>query len=182
MAEAVDNDLPESLIVTLRKPLIDGKGDAARTITELHLREPTGGECRATENLEGSVAITIGVLALVAGVSEAAIRQLGARDLDKSGSYLARFVVQAAEPYDPETLPDAISFPLRKPLTVAGDTLTVLTLREPTAGQLELYADLEGFARKIKAASVMAAIPDSAAASIGVRDLKQIEAYLDAFF
>ena len=81
-----EDNLPDELIVTLRKPVTLGD-----TYTELRLREPTAAEWMQWDKLTG-IDADIKAVATVSGVPEAAVRMIGARDLVQAARYLARFL------------------------------------------------------------------------------------------
>lgn len=75
---------------------------------------------------------------------------------------------------------------LRKPITLgSGDgaiTYTELTLREPTAGELEKASRADtGIGTMINLVSAIAKIPRSAAEQLSQRDLGEVSAYLGGF-
>lgn len=86
MAETTE-DIPEQLVITLRKPVT--LGDI--TYTELRLREPTVGEMIELGADEGWKA-DAKAIALISGVPEPAVRNLGVRDGKRASGYLARFL------------------------------------------------------------------------------------------
>lgn len=79
-------EIPEELIVALRKPVTLGE-----TYTELKLREPTAAEWAMFDKLSG-VDADIKSVSVVSGVPERAISLIGARDLLTASRYLARFL------------------------------------------------------------------------------------------
>lgn len=89
MAETTE-DIPEQLIITLRKPVT--LGDI--TYTELRLREPTVGEMIELGADEGWKA-DAKAIALISGVPEPAVRNLGVRDGKRAAEYLGRFFADA---------------------------------------------------------------------------------------
>jgi hypothetical protein len=174
-------DLQPTLTLPLRKPLIEGDGPDAVTISSLALREPTAGEMRRAEGLGGNIPITLRVLALVSGVREALIRTLGARDLRAAGDYCAAFVV-AALPDLGAVEDESRDFPLDPPVRGPAGLVDVIRLREPTAGQLDQYEHLEGWARRVAAIATVGGVPEQVADLIPVRKAAEMEAWLDRFF
>lgn len=175
-------DMPETLTVPLRQALTVGEGEAVRSITHLDLREPTVGEMKKAEVLIKPVAITMRVIALVAGVPESAVRSLAGRDLAKAGDFCSRFVVAPVAEVDLATLPDQKTFPLDKPLTGPLGPVDSILLKEPLAGQYEEYAGLSDWARTARAIATVAALPETVIDQLPVRQAARMEAYLDAFF
>lgn len=82
-----EEDLPETLTISLRKPVEHG----GITYTELHLREPTADEWTRWDNLSG-VEADIMAISTIAGMPQLAVRKVGARDLLKGSRYIARFL------------------------------------------------------------------------------------------
>lgn len=83
---ATEADIPEELVITLRKPVTLGD-----TYSELRLREPTASEWMQFDKLTG-VEADIKSVSIVSGVPEPAVRLIGARDLLAASRYLARFL------------------------------------------------------------------------------------------
>lgn len=83
---ALAEEIPELLVITLRKPITLGE-----TYAELRLREPTAAEWTQWDKLSG-VEADIKSVSLVSGVPEPVIRQIGTRDLLTASRYLARFL------------------------------------------------------------------------------------------
>jgi hypothetical protein len=179
----MSDDLPAELHITLRRQVIDVVDGVETPVTELHLREPTGGEMRQADAKGDSVAVTITALALVAGVSEKAVRQLVARDLDRAGSYCARFVVAPVADWpDPDRQPDTFDVPIGKEVATPTGPISHLKLREPDAGQIEQYEPRLGWDRKIGMLATVSALPESVIESLPVRVINEGVAYLDGFF
>lgn len=89
MAETAD-DIPEELTIKLRKPVM--LGDIA--YTELRLREPTVGEMIQLGADEGWKA-DAKAIALISGVPEPAVCNIGVRDGKRAAEYLGRFFAAA---------------------------------------------------------------------------------------
>jgi len=83
----VADDIPESLTVTLRKPV--SLGD--QSYTQLALREPTAAEWQQWSKLEG-VEADIMAVSIVSGTPKPVVERIGARDLMTAARYLARFL------------------------------------------------------------------------------------------
>ena len=83
---AADQEIPEELVITLRKPVT-----LVVEYTELKLREPTAAEWAQFDKLTG-VEADIRSVSIVAGVPEKAVAMIGARDLLTASRYLARFL------------------------------------------------------------------------------------------
>jgi hypothetical protein len=175
-------ELADSLTIDLRKALTEQTDSGERSITQLQLREPTGGEMRDAEGLKLNVPVTIRVVALVTGLKEATVRGLPSRDLKRAGDYLSAFVLAPERVFETATLPSTLDFPLASPLLGPTGAVAVISLSEPTAGQLEEFEHLDGWARRVKSVATVAALPESVVGRIAVRPLADMGAYLDAFF
>jgi len=81
------DELPEALIIILRKPVEYG----GQTYSELHLREPTADEWSRWDAKTGVDADIAGV-SIVSGVPELAVRKIGTRDLRTASQYIAGFL------------------------------------------------------------------------------------------
>ena len=89
-ASATAEAQPETLIINLAKPITMGPKDNPLTFSELPLREPTAAEWMQWDKLRG-VEADVKAIAIVSGVPEGAIRQLGVRDLQRAAKFLAGF-------------------------------------------------------------------------------------------
>jgi hypothetical protein len=79
-----------------------------------------------------------------------------------------------------KTLPDTHTITLRRPVEFAGETWSVLRLREPTVGEIEEVQALgavDGIAHLL---FLITGLPPGAIDQIGERDLRQAETYLAA--
>lgn len=79
--------LPDELTITLRKPI----EFAGITYTTLQLREPTAAEWAQFDKLSG-VEMDVKAVATISGVPEAAVKQIGTRDLIHAARFIARFL------------------------------------------------------------------------------------------
>lgn len=91
-------DLPDELVITLRKPVSLG----SETCERLVLREPTAGEVdkaqKAGRGPDGSGTTSDMVLvALVSGVPKPLVALIGYRDFDKAVKYLGGFMGDGPE-------------------------------------------------------------------------------------
>lgn len=80
------------------------------------------------------------------------------------------------------SLPDELTITLRKPVEHAGISYATMTLREPTGAQWLEWDKLDGLDRNLTAITVISGMPKPAVAKIGVRDLREAQDYLNAFF
>lgn len=89
-------ELQDELTLPLRKPLATAKGD----VSELKLREPTAGELdkftRAIAK-DGSVAATLLLISLIAGIDKPFLERLGTRDFQAASDYLSSFMNASPE-------------------------------------------------------------------------------------
>lgn len=86
-----------------------------------------------------------------------------------------------ALPSPADTLPAEKTITLRKPATIGGVEYPKLSLREPTAEEMETWEKLDGVTADIRAVATVSAVPESAIRRIGVRDLLEASRYLVAF-
>ncbi|WP_374572521.1 phage tail assembly protein [Phenylobacterium sp.] len=78
-----------------------------------------------------------------------------------------------------DALPDTLDVPLRKPLEQPdGSLLERLSLREPTAGEIEAFA---AKASGIFAVSLISGVPEQVVRQLPAREFKKAEAYLLGF-
>lgn len=88
MADDVkEEDLPEELVITLRKSVEFG----GVTYDKLILREPTAGQMLEWDKVSGREA-DVKAVAIVSGVPEPAVRLIGTRDLGKAANYISSFL------------------------------------------------------------------------------------------
>lgn len=81
----------EEITITLVKPVVIGKGDAAITYEELKLREPTAGEIEKATRADTSVGAAITLISLIAAIPRSAAEKLCKRDLVKANTFLEGF-------------------------------------------------------------------------------------------
>jgi len=81
-------DIPEELIITLRKPVEFG----GQVYSELKLREPTAGEYEQVDNVKGATATDILMVSLVSGIPRQVVAKIGMRDVGEAARYLGRFI------------------------------------------------------------------------------------------
>ncbi|WP_294292075.1 phage tail assembly protein [uncultured Sphingomonas sp.] len=90
-------------------------------------------------------------------------------------------ITDGRPPLSGEALPDTMTLTLRKPITFAGQPVTALELREPTAGQMKQWASLSGMAANIAAVSTVAGLPESVIGEIVSRDLFAAATFINSF-
>lgn len=89
--EEIQDDIPDEMILTLRKPVKFGE----ESYTELNLREPTMGEIeKFTKSLSKWDPLTAMnfFIASVAGIPKPVIDLIGGRDGKKAREYLSSFL------------------------------------------------------------------------------------------
>ncbi|HEV2365397.1 MAG TPA: phage tail assembly protein [Caulobacteraceae bacterium] len=84
----------------------------------------------------------------------------------------------AAEDEAPAELPDELVIDLHKAIDFAGETLTQITVREPTFGQLE---EMRKKGSSIFAISLISGVPEQAIAKMMARDVKKAGDFLALF-
>ena len=88
-------EMPETLTITLRKPVVIGD----QVYDRLELREPTGGEFRKMTKQASSdpAGALIELIAAVSGIAPPIIEKIGVRDVNAAGEYLM-FFIQSGQP------------------------------------------------------------------------------------
>ncbi|MCO7569368.1 phage tail assembly protein [Pseudomonas chlororaphis] len=81
----------EEITITLAKPVVIGKGEAAVTYEELRLREPTAGEMEKASRADTSVGAAITLIHLIAGIPRGAVEKICKRDLVTANNFLEGF-------------------------------------------------------------------------------------------
>jgi hypothetical protein len=86
---------PETLTITLRKPVVIGD----QVYDHLDLREPTSGEFRKMSKLAASdpAGSLIELISAVSGIAVPIIEKIGVRDMNDAGNYLM-FFIQSGQP------------------------------------------------------------------------------------
>lgn len=90
-------ELPDELIIPLRKPVTLGE-----TFSTMTLREPTGAQMLEIDKYRG-VEADIMSLVIVSGIPAPAVKMIGARDIRTGAKYLARFLYDDPETGDSDT-------------------------------------------------------------------------------
>lgn len=76
---------------------------------------------------------------------------------------------------------DELVITLRKPVKLGTETYERLVLREPTAGELMQWDQLEKTEADIKAVATVSGVPEPAVRMIGARDLIQASRFIGSF-
>lgn len=80
-----------------------------------------------------------------------------------------------------DAIPDEIVITLRKPIEHNGETISELTLREPTAGEMEEWDKLSGIAADRKAIAIMAGLPEGFVRKLPARDFNKAARFIASF-
>ncbi len=83
--------MEDEKIIILKKPVTLGSGDAATTITELKLREPTAGEIEKASSAATNIGTAINLISLVAKVPRSAVEKLSQTDFTEANDFLSGF-------------------------------------------------------------------------------------------
>jgi hypothetical protein len=78
--------------------------------------------------------------------------------------------------------PTQLTIPLRKPISVGGEDVSELQLREPTAGEWEQIEAKPAHLQRTFAISLVGAVPLKEAAKLSIGDAVLAEDYLASFF
>jgi len=89
----MDNDLPETLTLVLKRPLQLGDGPA---VAELHLEEPTAGQIETALKEPSAVSANIVLVSLVAKLAPAQVRAMLTSDFNKAVDFLSGFTRETA--------------------------------------------------------------------------------------
>jgi hypothetical protein len=78
-------------------------------------------------------------------------------------------------------LVDTLTLPLREALSLGSEVYSEITLREPTAGQLEEIAAVPAHKAGIKAVSLCGGVPETIVRQMKSRDFKKAENFVLSF-
>ena len=81
-----------------------------------------------------------------------------------------------------QPIPETLSITLRRPVKIGDVEYAVMTLREPTAGEMIQLDKLAGWKADVQAISLISGIPRAAVIKIGERDARRASEYLGRFF
>lgn len=169
--------LDEEKTIALAKPLKIAEGIMCE---QLALREPTGAEW-AQFNSKVGADRDVSAVSIVSGTPPNALKGLPASILIEASDYIASFLTPAPERGPADPLPAEFVVTLRKPIEAAGQTISQLDLREPTAGEWMEFEKEHDLAADFRAISLVSGIPLNAVRQIGARDLIVAGAYLAGF-
>lgn len=169
-------DLPETHTLSLRRAVKLGD----QSYSSLELREPTSIELLEINKHAGTSADIVAV-SRVAGVPSAAVKLIAASALVAAAGWIAK-TIDVSGFFPAGAFPDELVLPLRKAVEHDGETWTALTLREPSAGELELFNKKDGVDREIEAVSIAASAPrpviEKALAGDMLRGMKFINSFI----
>ena len=80
-----------------------------------------------------------------------------------------------------QPIPETLSITLRRPVKIGDVEYAVMTLREPTAGEMEQVDGESGWAKKVAMIALVSGIPAKLLEEVGVRDIDLATAYLARF-
>ena len=80
-----------------------------------------------------------------------------------------------------DALPDTFTLTLKAPITVGNQTLTELTFREPTAGQIQEIAKFDDVKATIELGARSAGVLPSVIQALPARQFKQVGDFLESF-
>lgn len=85
----------------------------------------------------------------------------------------------------PAELPDSITVPLSKPIEAHGETITEITLRAPTIGDMEDLgigaAGIKSFKELVAVVAELGAVPPSSVRKLEMRDVAPLNEALASF-
>jgi hypothetical protein len=91
------SEQPDEFVMTLRKPITLGSGDAAITYDKITLREPEAGELEKATKESTNVGVSITLIQLIAGIPRKAVEKMAQRDLREASDYLGGFTPDGPE-------------------------------------------------------------------------------------
>ena len=164
---------PDTLTINLRQPVTF----ATIEHKAFTVREPTAAQMMEWDKLDGAGA-DIKAVAIVSGLPEKAVEQIGVRDLLRASRFINDFAIVAVDADEPA--PEKV-VTLRRPVTLGETTYRELRLREPKAIELIDWDQAKGVAADIAIVSAVSGVPEAAVRMIGARDLMEAGAYLAHF-
>lgn len=176
--------MPETKTITLRRPLSYGKGDDAKSVTEITVREPTAGEYEQAEKAAGVYGWQLALIALQAGVPVDVIDRMYGSQIDEAADFIGAFGQEALLDHSPRD--EEVVIDLIKPVNLTTEesplNIASLTLSEPT-NQQRRKANAAGgvFAASIALISAVSGTPKSAIRALCARDFMAVTAYFNSF-
>jgi hypothetical protein len=176
--------MQETKTIVLRKPLTYGKGDSAKTVTEITVREATAGEYEAAEKAAGQFGTSIALIALLSGEPVDVIDQMYGSQINEAEDFIASFGHEAAN--FPAASAEEIVIQLVKPVCITKEdsplNLASLSLCEPTNQQNRKAGAAGGpFAAAIARISLVGGYPKNAVRALCARDFMEAVGYFSGF-
>lgn len=122
--------------ITLPEPIPVGKG---AKVSEIVLREPDLGEFDKALMVPSKITQVITLMALTSQVDAAIIRRVPSSLMADAADFFARFTPQDGDvpAPAPDDTSNTLTLELTKPIVVGSTSVSEITLREPTLGELE---------------------------------------------
>jgi len=176
--------MSDTKTIQLRKPLSYGKGDQAKTVDSITLREPTAGEYEKAENAAGVYGLQIALVALLSGVPVDVIDQMYASQIDEAADFIGSFGKEAISGMKASA--DEFELVLQSPVKLTADdsplNVASLELCEPTNQQKRKASAAGGtFASSIALISIVSKVPKNAVRALTARDFMAACAYFNGF-
>ncbi|MFM0135098.1 phage tail assembly protein [Caballeronia grimmiae] len=176
--------MSDTKTIQLRKPLTYGKGDQAKTVDAITLREPTAGEYEKAEKAAGVYGLQIALIALLSGVPVDVIDQMYTSQIDEAADFIGSFGKDAIS--STKASEDEFQLVLQVPVKLTADesplNVTSLNLAEPTNQQKRKASAAGGsFASSIALISLIANVPKNAVRAMTARDFMAACAYFNGF-
>lgn len=177
--------MSDTKTITLRRPLSYGKGDDAKTVTEITVREPTAGEYEQAEKAAGVYGWQIALIALQSEVPVDVIDRMFSSQIDEAADFIGAFGQDALlgerAPSEPDTVIE-----LTVPVKITGEdsplNIASLSLTEPTNQQRRKAGTAGGvFALSVALISAVAGVPKNAVRALVARDFMAVSAYFNGF-
>jgi hypothetical protein len=176
--------MQDTKTITLRKPISYGKGDSAKIVTEIPLREATAGEYETAEKSGGQFGTSIALIALLSGVPIDVVDQMYGSQINEAEDFIASFGHAAVA--NPSASPEEIVIDLVKPVQITKEesplNLASLSLCEPTNQQNRKAAAAGGpFAAAVARISLVGGYPKNAVRALCARDFLSAVGYFNGF-
>ncbi|CAG9256252.1 conserved hypothetical protein [Paraburkholderia caribensis] len=177
--------MQETMTLTFRRPITVGKGENAKTYTELQLREPLAGDYEQAEKSGGKYGFVVALVAIVSGVPIDVVDELFSSEIDEAEDFFSGFADEAVLMPDVRS-PDEFSLELQAPVKLTDDATalnaTKLDLCEPTNLQRRKARQAGGpFASSIELISIVARVPRKTVRALSARDFHSATGYFNGF-
>jgi len=176
--------MSDTTTIQLRKALTYGKGDQAKTVASITLREPTAGDYETAEDNAGIYGWQVTLIALLSGVPVDVIDQMYTSQIDEAADFIGSFGKESISSTKPSD--DEIQLVLQTPVNITSDesvlNAATLDLCEPTNQQRRKAAKAGGiFASSVALISIVAKVPKSTVRALTARDFMAACAYFNGF-